>query len=254
MKDRAFWRYRIQLFLLFLCSGFISADPAIAQSSSVEFWPETDIWYRLNPSWRLSTFIPITKNVETKYREINYIFQADYAWGHTKGPFYKRMQDENRAQQMKVWLARVGFNEGMSLGDHGENYSEDMVLGEIHKRTPLIRSILMSHRLRTELRWVGHDPEFSYRIRYRLMAEKEFTSGRTSWVPYVNAEPFWDSRFQIINRVRAIAGVTFSRGPKLALEGNFTYQYDSRASVTNVYAMNIILHIFFETKRSVAKQ
>jgi hypothetical protein len=28
---------------------------------------------------------------------------------------------------------------------------------------------------------------------------------------------------------------------------NITYQYDSRSSVTNLYALNVILHLFFST-------
>jgi hypothetical protein len=31
------------------------------------------------------------------------------------------------------------------------------------------------------------------------------------------------------------------------LEANITYQHDSRASVTNLYALNVILHLYFET-------
>jgi Protein of unknown function (DUF2490) len=151
---------------------------------------------------------------------------------------------------MKAWLARVGFMEGWSLQDHGESYTEDMVYPEIHKRIPLKGNILMSHRFRTDFRWVGQVPEFSYRFRYRIMVEKEFAAANSSIVPFINAEPFWDSRYSTFNRIRIIGGTTVSWGPRIALEGNFTYQYDSRSSIQNVYAINIILHVFFESRRS----
>jgi hypothetical protein len=35
-----------------------------------------------------------------------------------------------------------------------------------------------------------------------------------------------------------------------ALEANITYQHDSKSSVTNLYALNIILHVSFETARA----
>jgi hypothetical protein len=38
--------------------------------------------------------------------------------------------------------------------------------------------------------------------------------------------------------------------PRVALEGNFTYQYDSESSITNVYALNVILHVYFEKGRA----
>lgn len=224
-----------------------AAGAAIAQeepTSSAEFWPEMDLWWRLNPAWRLSMWIPLAKNVETEYREGNLILQADYGWGRTKKRIKTRLFDEDRSREMKVFLARVGYNYGQSLGDQGEAYQEDMLFGELHVRNPLKGRILVSQRLRTDLRWLTENNEFSARARYRLMVEKEYLSGHTSVVPYVNVEPFYDSRYKTVNRVRVIGGATVSWGPRIALEGNFTYQYDTRASVTNVYALNVILHIF----------
>jgi len=105
----------------------------------------------------------------------------------------------------------------------------------------------VSHRLRTDLRWLGDDPEFSTRWRYRLMVEKEVTAGRASFVPYVNVEPYYDSRYETVNRVRLIGGTSVAWSPRVALEGNVTYQHDTRSSVTHLYALNVILHVFFET-------
>ena len=90
---------------------------------------------------------------------------------------------------------------------------------------------------------IGQDPEASVMD----IMEKEYTAGRTSIVPYVNVEPYYDSRYETVNRVRLIGGGTVAWSPRFALETNITYQYDSRSSVTNLYALNIILHLYFET-------
>ena len=62
-----------------------------AQSSTVELWPEADLWYTLTPSWRLSMFIPVTKYYESKNRDLNIYLQADYKWveipDHVDPPF-----------------------------------------------------------------------------------------------------------------------------------------------------------------------
>jgi len=79
------------------------------------------------------------------------------------------------------------------------------------------------------------------------MVEKEFELGHTSIVPYVNIEPYYDSRYGTVNRVRLIGGVTGAWSPHFALEGNITYQYDSRSSVTSLYALNVILHLYLDT-------
>ena len=103
--------------------------------------------------------------------------------------------------------------------------------------------------MRTDLRWLGEATAFSNRWRYRLQAEKEYQIGRTSLVPYVNVEPYYDSRYDTVNRVRLIPGVTVAWTPRLALEGNMTYQYDSRSSTKHLEALNVILHVYFETGR-----
>ena len=230
---------------------FIAAiQTASAQNTSYEFWPEADIWYRLSPSWRLSAFVPVTKYHESKYRDLNIYLQADYAWGKTKHIFQRRLMDENRIQEMKAWLVRGGFMEGWSLGENAGNYTEDMLFAEIHRRIPIKGRVLLSHRFRTDLRWVGEDPAFSYRYRYRLMIERECSAGIFSIVPYVNAEPFWDSRYDEFSRLRLIGGATASWAPRFAIESNITYQYDTTYSTTNLYALNFILHVFFESNRS----
>ena len=226
--------------------------PAFAQNTSFEFWPETDIWYRLIPSLRLSAFIPITKYYESADRDLNIYLQADYVWGKTKHLLKRRMMDENRIKEMKAWMVRSGFMEGWSLGENSGSYTEDMLFAEIHRRIPIKGGFLLSHRIRTDLRWVGEDPVFSYRFRYRIMFEKDFNAGKSSIVPYINAEPFWDSRYLAFSRIRVIAGTTASWGPRFAFEGNLTYQYDSNYDSPNLYALNLILHVFFETKKARA--
>jgi len=240
----------LRLFCLTLMVWLGATCAAVADEPSYEFWPEIDVWWRLSPAWRLSMFLPLSKNIETDYREGNLILQADYAWGKGSRLYKARLLDESRAREMNTWMARGGYLGGRSLDDQGQNYRENTIFLELHNRTPIKGDVLLSNRLRTDLRWLGDDPEFSYRLRYRLMVEKEFEAGRASIVPYVNIEPYYDSRYGTVNRVRLIGGVTGSWSRRYALEGNITYQHDSRSSVTNLYALNLILHLYFDTSRA----
>lgn len=219
-----------------------------AQNTSAEFWPETDIWYRLSPAWRLSSLFSITKYNESMSRDLSMYLQADYSWGKTKRTVFTRLVDDNKAQSMNAWMARGGYMRGLGIGANEGDYSENMLYAEIHKRTPLQGDVLLSMRLRSDLRWLGDDAVFSYRLRYRMMVEKEYKTAGSSIVPYVNAEVYWDSRYSptIVNRVRLIGGTTIVWGPRLAWEGNMTYQYDPHYNTENLYALNVILHVFFE--------
>jgi hypothetical protein len=237
-------------FLMWALLQFSTVD-LHAQNTALEFWPETDIWYRLSPAFRLSAFIPITKYNETKYRDLNVYLQGDYAWGKTRIPFTERLMDELRAQNMKSWMTRAGFMEGWSLGENAGAYSEDQLYAELHRRVPIKGNFLISQRLRNDFRWLGDDNTFSYRLRYRLMVEKEYGSGKASWVPYTSVEPTFDSRYStVISRLRVIGGTTFSTGKALFFEGNITYQYDSHYDAENMFALNLILHVYFESKKS----
>jgi hypothetical protein len=228
----------------------MAAGAACADDPAKEFWPEVDAWWRTSPDWRFSLFVPISENLETHYREGNVILQADYAWGKTDRVRTRRLLDEARASHMKTMLVRWGYLGGKSLDDQGEAYTERTVLAELHVRTPLKGGFLLSQRLRADLRWLGQQPpEFSTRWRYRMMVEKELTAGRASIVPYVNVEPYYDSRYDTVNRIRLIPGATVAWSQYTALEGSVTYQYDSRSSTTHVLALNVILHVFIDTSR-----
>jgi hypothetical protein len=239
----------INLSLAILLTVFTTAS-SFAQDTSLEFWPETDIWYKLSPSWRLTAFIPITKYNESKYRDLNIYLQADYSWGKTKHLLLMRLVDDIRAQQIRGWMVRGGYMKGWSLGENAGTYMEDMLFTELHRRTPLKNGLLLSGRFRTDFRWVGQDPLFSYRLRARVMLEKEFKAGHGTIVPYINAEPFWDSRYSAINRVRLIGGTTMAWGSRFAYEGNLTYQYDDQYSSPNMFALNIILHVYFQNRNA----
>ena len=220
-----------------------------AQGTSYELWPETDVWYKVTPSLRLSSFAAINRYLESDTRDINLTFQTDYAFGHSKRFLFTRLLDQNRAQELQIWLIRGGYMAGWSLYDNAQNYSEDMLFAEIHRRFLLKHLILFSHRLRIDNRWLGQDPSYSYRLRYRAMFEREFLTGKTSLVSFFSVEPFWDSRYDLFNRVRVIGGTTVSWKSRFALEGNVTYQYDSKSSYTNSLAFNTILHLYFETAK-----
>ena len=235
------------------CAGLMlslaAAGAARADPPSKEFWPEIDTWLRLSPAWRLSLFVPISENLDTRYREGNLIPQVDFAFG--KARFQGRFMDEDRARDSKLFLLRGGYLGGKSLDDQGEAYTEYQVFGELHQRIPLKGGFLLSHRLRADLRRLGRDShEFSNRWRYRLMLEKEFTAGRASLVPYVNVEAYYDSRFDTVNRFRLVVGDSLAVWRRTALETDVTYQYDSHSSTKEILALNVIVHVFFDASRT----
>jgi hypothetical protein len=227
----------------------VAAGAAVADEHAQEFWPEVDLWWRISPDWRVSMLVPISQNIETDYREGSLILQGDYSFWKGTRRYSTRLMDENRAQDMNALMVRGGYLGGESLGDRGEAYTERTIFSEFHLRIPIIGGVLLQHRLRNDLRWLGEARDFSTRWRYRLQAEREFEAGRTSVVPYASVEPYYDSRHDSVSRVRMITGASVAWSPRFALEGNMTYQYDSQSSTRHLCALNVILHVYFETYR-----
>lgn len=221
-----------------------------SQDFSYEIWPEIDVWYKITPGLRLSSFASATRYLESNTRDFNITLQADHSFGKSRKFLFTRLLDQNQAEALKVWLVRSGYMGGWSLYDQGATYSEDLLFAEIHRRLLLRRLILFSQRLRMDNRFLGQEnPDYSYRLRYRAMFEKEFLSGKTSIIPFISVEPFYDSRYKTINRVKAIGGTTVTWKQRFALEGNITYQYDSKPNPKNLLAFNAILHLYFETNK-----
>jgi hypothetical protein len=53
-----------------------------------------------------------------------------------------------------------------------------------------------------------------------------------------------------VNRIRLIPGASVSWTRYAAIEGNLTYQHDSKSSATHTVALNVILHVFLDTSRT----
>lgn len=116
-------------------------------------------------------------------------------------------------------MVRGGIMGGWSLGEYAGDYKEDLLFAEIHRRLPLKGGVLFSQRFRVDFRFLGDDPTYSYRFRYRIMVEKDYQAGRSSIVPYTNAELYWDSRYSATSRVRLVGGATISWGSILLMKG-----------------------------------
>ena len=157
-------RHHPRLLVGFLVLAGCLAVPsrALAGGSTWEYWPEIDLWARLTPQFRLSSMIAVSRNIETQHREGSFILQADYAWKRKGAPLVtQRLMDEAQAAVMNVFLVRGGYLTGKSLTDNGAEYSERTGFLEFHRRTPLKGGVLLSSRIRTDLRFLGEAHDFS---------------------------------------------------------------------------------------------
>jgi hypothetical protein len=193
-----------------LILGLLAATlfPLIAQDadSTSEFWPEIDVFYKLNDKSRLFGMYTATRpeNLRT------------YADGQTGihldlyglSPFRKhRVVDFADESRSKFLLVRLGYLFSSPKNDSG-TAEEHMAITEATGRAHLRGQILLSVRNRLDLRWVEGAPRHRYRVRTKL--ERNFKIGRVDLTPYAHAEVFYDLYRRDWSRFRYAAGAEWT--------------------------------------------
>ena len=87
----------IKLSCFLLPAWFFTFTNVLAQGTSYEFWPEANVWYKVTPGLRLSSFAAITRYLESDTRDFNLTLQTDHSFGYSKRFFFTRLADQNRA-------------------------------------------------------------------------------------------------------------------------------------------------------------
>jgi hypothetical protein len=203
----------------------IAALPAAAhaQSSLFELWPEVDIWKRLSPEVQLFFPISISHSKEANYTEGMVGANIDYR-------FHVNMS------------IRGGIRYHFSISD--TSYQELRTIGEFTYRFFPGSAIRLIDRSRIDLRLING--EMSWRYRNRLRVERTFLA-RTNHdiTPYAMLEAGYDSRYDVVNRIRFSLGTEYVFSPRCMLDSYLTYQYDSRSQTTNVFAVGLALNLTF---------
>jgi hypothetical protein len=228
--------------VLFFFVVVIGPQPARAQATSNEVWPEIDVYVNVKPKIRLYFMATTSRAVEDGEVFNSKAFEAQI------GAHIDYIPN-------KHVVLRTGYRFGTSLGDTSSPYKENRFLTEQTLRTMLPGSLLLSDRNREDFRFI--DGDFSFRYRNRMTIEREFHLFKKRTItPYVSGELFYDTRYDTWNRNRLTAGVQTSlrRGPlmkmlmpkrQVILDLYYTRQNDSRSSTPHVNALGAALAFYF---------
>lgn len=152
-----------------------------------------------------------------------------------------RLRQADWERERYFWV-RVGYVVSGDLDDRSDGLTEHRGILEATGRVPLSNEVWLVNRLRTDLRDV--DDESSQRYRYRLGIEREFTIGDKVWVPYAQAETFYDSRFDTWNRQLYQAGVEIVLTKSWRIELYFAHQHDQRSASANLNRTGLALKYY----------
>jgi Protein of unknown function (DUF2490) len=213
-----------------------------AQDTRNEFWPEFDVYLKLNEKSRLFFLYSATKLDQ----------RATHADGTLGGhldfytlPLFGRRLLLHRADaaRSKSFMLRAGYLFSRTPSGSTDPFTEHTPTVETHWRFPLPGSMLLTDRNRADFRFV--DGDYQPRYRNRLKLERTFKAGRLDLTPYGHAEAFYDWRFDKFHRFRYSAGAEVLLGRHVIFEGYYLRQRDSVSSPQHVNAVGLALQFYF---------
>ncbi len=127
----------------------------------------------------------------------------------------------------------------------GLNY-ENRIYSEITFNAPVFYHLLLSDRVRPELRWeqLPSRATFTQRYRNRIILERPIQIREKQYSPFVFWEKFYNSNVEAWSRTRYYAGVSVQVAQKESVQVYFMRQNDrySRTFHTNVIAVSLKFH------------
>jgi hypothetical protein len=212
LKVRKSFRALLALLVLALPAGAQESD------STNEFWPEFDIYIKLNEKSRIFYLYAGTKQENL----------GAFADGQTGVhfdfytiPAFRPVITSIDQSRSKFLMVRVGYLVSRPKNNSG-TATEHMATTEATARAQLRGGLLLSDRNRFDFRWVEGDARHRYRNRLKL--ERTFAIGRFQFTPYGHAELFYDLKPRDWSRLRYAAGAEFSLTKRIVVEGYFLRQ------------------------------
>jgi len=125
---------------------------------------------------------------------------------------------------------------------------EDRFLMAVTLHFPMKWAILITDRNRAELDWKGG--EFSWRYRNKLTLERTFAIHSYHLIPYVAAEPFYESQYAKWSTTSLYAGCLLPIGRHVQF--NPYYEHDNNTGKQpneQVNSIGLVLDLFFSVEK-----
>jgi hypothetical protein len=225
-----------------LCTGLASSRSAFADDPW-EVWPEAQVFVGLNPRTRLFLSAAYAQGKESDQATLDAAAHLDISLLPI-GPRRRRAFRIEDWQRNRYFWARVGYDRVFKITDaEGRSVSEDRGILSLWAKAPLPAAVWIEGRARADLRWIGG--EYSTRYRWRMEATREFVVLDHSVVPYLNAEWFYDTRYDGWARSLYQAGFEGTVSKHFRFELNLSQQTDKLPETSRLNAFSVLLKAYY---------
>jgi len=215
----------------------------LAHAQDTQFLPEVDAYYRFNPRVRA-------------YLQAN----DDRAGGDpqqfTFGPSIQlslkpliRLRrvttfdlDDSKSRTL---VAETGYRIITAPNTPDTNRAEEALTSHL----PLMAGILLSDRNRADLEW--QNGVFNWRYRNKLTLQRTLPVSSYHLIPYVAAEPFYESQYNKWSTTDLYAGCLFPVGRHIQFESYYEHENNTgkHPNKRNNF-FGLVLYLYFSAERS----
>jgi hypothetical protein len=226
-------------FLLALVAFAAMHGVAQAEDHHEEFVPELNAFIKLSKQVRLYLLGDVTQGFSPSFTDGELGAHIDF----TLKPILRRQLRDGDWERSRYLWVRTGYVVSRDLDGRDDGSTTQTLLLEMTGRFELPWEIWLVNRARVDLRNIDGDPSQRYRV--RLGIEREFKVRGVVMVPYLQAETFYDTRFDAWNRQLYQAGVEIELNKHWRIEPYFARQNDSRSASGNVNRFGLVLKSYF---------
>jgi hypothetical protein len=124
---------------------------------------------------------------------------------------------------------------------------EDRALEAVTFRLPPLAGIVISDRNRADLDWKGGS--FTWRYRNKLTLERTFSIRSHHFIPYIAAEPFYESQYKKWSATDLYAGCLLPVGRHVQFNPYYEFENDTGKSPNRQqHYVGLALYLYFSRK------
>jgi hypothetical protein len=221
---------------------FFTSACSRAQSQSVDFLPEIDAHLKINPMFRI-------------YFQAKEDRDGGDSTQATLGPSLQlylkplvRLKnitafDLDDAKE-KPLVLEAGYRYITAPNTPTEN--QFLTAATLH--FPIKAAIVMTDRNRAELDWKGGT--FSWRYRNKLTLERTFAIRSHHLIPYVSAEPFYETQYHKWSTTSLYAGCLLPVGKHVQLDPYYEHDNNTgKAPNRQVNSIGLVMNLYFPAQK-----
>jgi hypothetical protein len=206
-----------------------------------EFWPELNLYQGLSPTTRLYLVTAYGTGKESTLRTLDL---AGYFDVTLKPRLIQHLSvEESDWERNKYLWLRVGFDYIVRAEGETRIVPEYRGIVALSARAYLPEEILVELRARADLRWIEGDS--STRYRFRVEVNREFMAWGHPVTPWVQAEVFYDTRYDGWARQLYQAGAEVGLTEHFRLEPSVARQVDTLPDPVGLWAVALVARWYY---------